>query len=376
MTEQKIHLPEEPDSKKLSVLSQAFGSKAEWKSYDDTVQPVIDVDLSICLEKEKPRMIAVINRLAKSPAGRETLEIAAKGGFKFGFLDAGTQAFGVCFPTEKRIGLHPNASDDKLVGTLCHEARHAGQAVRDTQGDFARDVLDVKSILMSARAKEADAQLYAVMACEELRRGGDKGPAFSFAQYYPPITKAFYTSLAENHAEINPRVMTDTFAGWYDQTRTKVGYEENYLLRPMNATLHALDEQRGDDDMYHFKKSVSCEKVAELIGWTRNGNYFTESPKMLEEPKFLGVCERTMSDMQDFFIMRHDKTGIAPDPSIEQIPVYKNMFDRRTAKMGEKENANDAANSAATEKTLRIWHRREKDSAKKLAAALATTRSR
>lgn len=376
MPKQEIYFAEEVDARKQPVLSQAFGNKAEWKSYDKTAEPAVDIDLSICTQKEKPRMVAIINRLAKSPAGRETLEIAAKGGFKFGFLDAGTQAFGVCFPTAKRIGLHPNASDDKLIGTLCHEARHAGQAVRDTEQDFARDILDVKSILMSARAKEADAQLYAVMACEELRRRGDKGPSVSFAQYYPPISKAFYTSLAENRGEINPRVMTDTFAGWYDQARTKVSYEENYLLKPMNATLQAIDEKRGDDDMYHFKKSVSCEKVAGLIGWTRNGNYFAESPKMLEEPKFLGVCERTMSDMQDFFILRHDKTGIAPDPSIEQIPVYKNMFDRRTAKMGEKATADEAANSAATEKTLKTWNRREKTAAKKLAAVLAATRSR
>lgn len=376
MPKQEIYFAEEVDARKQSVLSQAFENKVDWKAYDKTAEPAVDIDLSICTQKEKPRMIAIINRLAKSPAGKETLEIAAKGGFKFGFLDPGTRAFGVCFPTIKRIGLLPNAPDDKLVATLCHEARHAGQAVRDTEQDFARDILDVKSILMSARAKEADAQLYAVMACEELRRQGDKGPAFTFAQYYPPITKAFYTSLAENKAKINPRVMTDTFAGWYDQTRTKVSYEENYLLKPMNATLQAIDEKRGDDEMYHFKKSVSCEKVAELIGWTRNGNYFAESPKMLEEPRFLGVCERTMSDMQDFFALRQKKSGIAPDPSIKQIPVYKNIFERRTAKMGEKENEDDAANSAATEKTLKTWNRREKTAAKKLAAALATTRSR
>lgn len=37
----------------------------------------VNVDLSLCTDEEIPRMARIVNRLAKSEAGRETLEIAA-----------------------------------------------------------------------------------------------------------------------------------------------------------------------------------------------------------------------------------------------------------------------------------------------------------
>ena len=173
-----------------SMLQKVLDEPKQKVSYDPNEKLTVDVDLSLCSDEEMPRMIHIVNRLAKSEAGRETLEIANKAGVKFGFLDAKTNCFGCYFGGDmKYIGLGPMASDDKLVSTLCHESRHAGQAER--MKDIPdRDQLNVASIIRYSRAKEADAQAYAVKACKELEMQGDKGPLATFAKFYPPNYKA------------------------------------------------------------------------------------------------------------------------------------------------------------------------------------------
>ena len=143
----------------MPSLIEAF-SVAPSQVYDSSAKPAVDVDLSLCKEDEKPRMIALINRLAKSPSGLETLQIAKEGCFTFSFFDGSTRCCGACDEAGKWIKLNPAKSDSKLVGTLCHEARHAGQFVRGAHEAFG--VQDVRSELILFRAMEADAQTYAV----------------------------------------------------------------------------------------------------------------------------------------------------------------------------------------------------------------------
>ena len=80
-----------------SMLQKVLDEPKGQVSYDPNEKLTVDVDLSLCSDEEMPRMIHIVNRLAKSEAGRETLEIANKAGVKFGFLDAKTNCFGCYF---------------------------------------------------------------------------------------------------------------------------------------------------------------------------------------------------------------------------------------------------------------------------------------
>ena len=319
--------------KEMRPLCEIFEAPVVKKEYDPNAKLSIDVDISLCTDEERPRMISIINRLAKTEAGRETLEVAAADGVKFGFLDAVTNCFGCSFGGINCIGLGPKASDDKLVSTLCHEARHAGQNVRmkDIPG---RDKLNVESIIRISRAKEADAQAYAVKACKELEMQGDPAPLQAFAHFYPPIYAAYEKALAEQNGVMNDQVVVGTFKGWYDQSGTKQNYEEGYIIDPM----HDAIEQFGKgttDDVYTFEKSVASEEVFEKIGWTRKGNYLaSENPKFLDEERFISIGERTKKDAQDFFKIRKEMTGIEADSSIDSMPTHKDAFERRLPEMG------------------------------------------
>ena len=316
-----------------AALKNVFESPAVELEYDPKAKLAVDVDISLCTEEERPRMISIVNRLAKSEAGKETLEIAAKAGYKFGFLDAATNCFGCCFGGINCIGLGPMASDDKLVSTLCHESRHAGQGVR-MENIPDRDQLNVASIIRASRAKEADAQAYAVKACKELEMQGDIGPLMTFAKFYPPIYAAYEKALAEQNGVMNDKVVAGTFKGWYDQTGTKQNYEEGYIIDPMHDAIEQFNKGKTDE-VYTFEKSVTSEEVVEKIGWTKNGNYLAaEDPKFLDGERFLSIGERTKKDAQDFFEIRKEKTGIEIDDSVASMPTHPDAFPRRLPEMG------------------------------------------
>ena len=97
------------------ALKNVFEAPVVKQEYDPDAKLAVDVDISLCTEEERPRMISIVNRLAKSEAGKETLEIAAKAGYKFGFLDAATNCFGCCFGGMNCIGENMHrVSDEKL----------------------------------------------------------------------------------------------------------------------------------------------------------------------------------------------------------------------------------------------------------------------
>ena len=312
------------------ILDKFFSVNRE---YDATVQPVVDIDMSECKKEDQPRMIELVNRLAKSPCGLETLQIAAENGFKFSFFDPGVRCCGACDEAGHWVRLNPKESDDKLVGTLAHECRHAGQFVRGAHEAFG--VMDVRSELISFRAMEADAQTYAVTSCKELALQGETGPYETFKQRYPEIEKAFDTAYKAAGNKITHEVMTETFEGWYDQLRTKTVYEEAYQIEPMTKEIYDLKQGKAQT-LFYNKQQMGAQEAVAMAGWTKDGNYYTKDPKRLESGKFLDVAEQTMSDMRDFFKLRQELTGMAPDPSLETIPVRPDTMKRDRPKMGEK----------------------------------------
>ncbi|MCQ2914462.1 MAG: hypothetical protein MJ247_04635 [Alphaproteobacteria bacterium] len=315
----------------MNILNEALNTN-KTASYDASQKPVVDINMTECKEEDKARMIALVNRLSKSPCGLETLQIAAENDFKFSFFEPGVRCCGACDEAGHWVRLNPNESDDKLVGTLCHECRHAGQFVRGAHEAFG--VLDVRSELISFRAMEADAQTYAVTACKELQQLGDKGPYSIFKDRYPEIEAAFDKSF-QKEGKINHQVMTDTFEGWYDQKRTKTVYEEAYQIEPMTKEIYDL-MQGKEPTLFYNKQTMSGKEAIALAGWTKDGNYYVNDPDRLESGKFLDVAEQAMSDMKDFFKLRKQLTGMEADPSLDKIPTRPDTMIRERPKMGEK----------------------------------------
>lgn len=313
-------------------LKKAFAPRMAVEAYDKNAKPAVDVDMSECKEEDKPRLVSILNRLAKSPCGLETLQIAKDHDFKFSFFEPGVRCFGACDELGNWVRLSPDATDDKLVGTLAHECRHAGQFARGAHEKFG--VTDVRSEIISFRTMEADAQTYAVTSCKELALQGDDKPYQKFKETYPEIEMAFDAAYKKAGNQVNHDVMTATFDGWYDQLRTKTVYESSYQIEPMLKEIYDL-KQGKEPTLFYNQGTISAKEALSIAGWTKEGNYYTNNPEQLESGKFLDVSERSMQDMKEFFKMRQELTGMAPDASLESIPVRANSLEVDRPRMGE-----------------------------------------
>ncbi|MCK5296189.1 MAG: hypothetical protein KAJ75_04800, partial [Alphaproteobacteria bacterium] len=242
---------------------------------------------------------------AKSELGKETLEIAAKAGYTVGFVDT-LFCFGSCNDIKKTINLNPMFSDDKLVGTLAHEARHAGQFSRGASTSAVGNI-SVKSQIMLDRAMEADAQRTACIATWELKQKGDENAYKEFALKYPLITNSF-----EKAVKKGENADTAVFKGWYDDDKMKSIYEDTYRYQ--------VEYEMDDDTM--FRKEYTSKEIVADICFTKDGKgYFTDSHKILEQGKFLDVEQETMDFLQKFMKERKERDGFTPDKSIDELPI-------------------------------------------------------
>lgn len=304
------------------AVTEAFNTKQQPKiSYPD-INPVVDMDLILCPAENRPRMIAIANLLAKSPLGMETLQNAVELGYRFAFMNDDRKANGSTSFSAKRILLNPHMSDDKLVGTLCHECRHAVQKSRSAALD-EEERWDIRSNLLYNRAMEADAQTYAICACKELALQGTDKPYAEFKEKYPEIEKAFDTAYRAAGNKITHKVMTKAFEGWYDQEVMKTRYEQGYILKPLAGDLKWM--QRGLCGK-SFDRSVSVWQTIKELTQTKDGNYFTDNPEVLNGGKYMSVTENTMQQMKNYMEARKmlnkgDKSFV-----LEGIPTRLDVF--------------------------------------------------
>lgn len=279
-------------------------------------KPVLDADLTLCPERDRPRMAALINRLAKSEQGMSALSAAVKDGYRFTFMTEDKKANGSTNFYSKRVVLNPFRADDKLIGTLCHECRHAEQ---NTRSSVLREESrwDVRSNLLYNRAMEADAQACAVAACKELELLGDERPYAEFKEKYPEIESAFDKAFKAD-GKITDGAMTAAFKGWYDQERMKTLYEQGYILRPMANDLEWI--KKGTQGM-PFDFSVSAQLTVGEITQRKNGNYFTDDPEILNGGKYMAVAEDTMEQMKNYVAARKAATKEDLSPMLDNIPT-------------------------------------------------------
>ena len=120
--------------------------------------------------KDKKRLIALIDTVAQSSLfAKDVLRKAAEKGYTLS-LASQTGSLGFTNGDRKTIMLQPSASDEKLLSTLIHECRHAGQIENGVNAPFFS--LNVKSELMVRRAMEADACACAAYGVMQMKENG------------------------------------------------------------------------------------------------------------------------------------------------------------------------------------------------------------
>ncbi len=280
--------------------------KAAFDNVQDNEEAAVPFELLAEPEANK-FLVDIINRVAKSPTGKKSLEAAAKAGYAIDILNM-PGSMGGCNPQEKVIYLNPVFSDSVLVTALAHESRHADQFDRNIIPDFEND--SVKSQIMLTRAMEADAQRIACVTGWELSQQGDDLPYKDFADTERFVVKPFELAISKG-ADVDT-ASTEAFKGWYDNNGTKKAYESIYINQQFDGF-----KSQGIDRAMKFENEISGKEIADRVCFKEDGtSYFKDNPKILENDKFVDIDMATKGYLRRFMMNRE-----TADNAWQELPI-------------------------------------------------------
>lgn len=279
---------------------------------------------------EQAQAFYVINTIARgSKIGRSLLEKAAADGYKIK-MNYVAGAGAVCNSEAKVIVLNPAFSEETMISSMVHEARHAEQNKNATwtgsRGDFS-----IETELMLSRAMEADAQSVAAAACFEIfATTGNSGPLTEMRLTDPHIVLPMESALKNVKSPVTAEVLKAGFNGWFEHTSTVETYEKCYQVAKMNYA-----NGTGDYSRAMFGKTLTSEQIVSAFCIDPEGKcYFEDDKTVLKDREKCAVSEGTMAEFEKFFTLRRERTGMPADESFTTLKI-------RDGKRGFKNKIND-----------------------------------
>lgn len=221
----------------ISSLKQIFKAPnpaQKAKKAKRTTYQVHGITIRVDNEESKQKLTEIIEKLQEIETGRGVLKVLEESKTPL-LMESLGNTIGYFSSPDLKIALNYEVPTKKLCSTLVHESHHLMQYLNGGK-DYDRFSLDLKSQIMNDRAKEADAQTWAIRACQEWKELGDDAPYEEFKRYYPPIEAAFDKAMKANNYVMDNRVLTETFKGWYDQDGVPRFTKTTICFRPPSAT--------------------------------------------------------------------------------------------------------------------------------------------
>ncbi|MBR1777791.1 MAG: hypothetical protein IJ752_04310 [Alphaproteobacteria bacterium] len=278
---------------------------------------------------ERAQAFHIINTIAKgSKIGKTVLEKAAENGYTI-HMDYISGAAAACCSQNKRIILNPAFSEDMLISSMVHEARHAEQDMNATwTGE--RGAFTIETELMLARAKEADAQAIAAAACFEIRANtGNAGPLAEMYQCDSHIVGPLNNAAADRNSPVTTKMLQEAFKGWYNNESITETYERCYQVAQMNYA-----SEKGDYSKTPFDKPLSSAQIVTDLCKAADGScYFENDKDILADRDRCAISAETLKAFDKFFILREQRTGMPADGTYEALKVrngsrgFKNSVD-------------------------------------------------
>lgn len=274
------------------TLSEAYQKNRTAASFSPEKSEISEVPAGLVFAgtPEEQRLLEnVAERITVSSLGREILNEAA--GYTVRLMPLGSSR-GACNPESRELMLSDGLSEDQLVSTLVHEARHAGQFERGCHKNFKG--FQAQSVILETRLTEADAVACSAGVCAEMSEKRDTAPFGDIRRSYPGVAQAFAEAYMKNDPE-NRRAeaLTAAALAWYDNDALKMLYERSYVVKP-------ADDDFKDAGGRPAPKALDAGKTVSMVCTLGGGNYFTGSAELLHTEKFAAVSEETRSWMQDY----------------------------------------------------------------------------
>lgn len=306
------------------------------------LQKALELKLSNYQSNRVDRLIRSVREC--SPLGAALLDRAEQNGCKI-VLGDGMKAAGSFVRKENAILLNHQMSDERLMSTLVHEARHL---VQDENAPLcvAHCGLNLESLIRVCRTREADAKAFQCAAAHQMMTSNPKvwkeffkaSPkiAFAYIEKYKQ-TKSVEASLPE------------AFKAWFDDLEYADKYDRK-MLSFMESRV-----SKGDDglmeDRFSSKRAIGniCKYGSACYMKGEEGFLETERAMTIREDIFFrcadvsksafknGQCEEEDKSFLKFFVK--EAGGVVPGknksdkrPGVsEEWSFIMSCFDKRTA---------------------------------------------
>lgn len=268
-------------------------------------------------EEERNRMADILGRVCADEKNAQIIQEAADEGYRLCFVPL-QNMYGFCRSAEKLLILNPAMSDDRLVGTMLHEATHVRQFKEGLDRKFR--FKNAKSELMYSRICEADAQQATFLAVCRLAKRGDVEPFKVFQDAYPAIGAgvAKEKGIEKNEA----KVAMAAFDAWFDQEGIKQAYED--LSFPGK---YAYMNKKGfGEELAGFQKMRMDELTQKICRLPDGRNYFSKNPNLLNGDKYADITPETKAFFKRFEEARAAQYGERPDNSLDILPERPRIF--------------------------------------------------
>lgn len=263
--------------------------------------------------EEKKRFEEILDAVAQTKKGRETIAALKKIGCSFGFFEFGGGAY---IPDENKIVLNPNNSFLRMLPVLVHEGRHAVQ--HSLRGKDAPEYseMETASLLRSQRAIEADATAHESAFVYELKKVNPAAYRDAVSHATPMLRE--YIAVMDRTKD-EKAAMQACFQSWYDYDGYRDFYDQHHRRFIENGA--PLWKEKGVAGC--FSKEVPAEEV--LSTCLFKGKPYID-PEFLNSPRAFSIpaIDRAL-------ILKATKEyaagfdGAKPDTSVEKMYV-RNEF--------------------------------------------------
>lgn len=275
------------------------------------------------------RMKNLMQRVCdNSQIGAEILSAATARGCKYVFSDELGSCLGTYFRDKKLIALNPKCRDAELVTTLVHEARHAVQ-----NAPLVSTNKNIRSLLVSERAAEADAMAFECAAAYEMR---DENPEawFRFRAAHGGVALAYSRTVKSGEKGKTP--LGEAFKAWFD--------DASYVVQYDRGTLDFLERHKREAGWDFLRNDVSGRAIAAKM-CRHGGKPYLSDESFLDSARALTVDEEIAKRCR---AVADDAMLLYGRKDMSLSGVFVRSFDGIARPMS-RESASDAA--AAREKS-------------------------
>lgn len=301
-------------------------------------EPLIKFNEITGTEFERAQTSHIINTIARgTEIGKTILEKAAQNGYSI-HMNYISGAAAACDSKNKRIILNPAFSEDMLISSIVHEARHAEQDANATwTGE--RGAFTMETELMLSRAQEADAQAIAAAACFEIRANtGNAGPLAEMYQCDSSIVGPLAGAAESKTSAVTGEMLRAAFKGWYKNESIVESYEKCYQCAQMGYAM-----AKDDYSKTPYDKALTSAQIVSAFCKTPDGKcYFENDKDVLADRDRCSVCEETAEKFDRFFKQRKEKTGQPADETYKALKI-------RNASRGFRNKVNDLKRAFTSE---------------------------